>query len=224
MHNKVDARPHPPGSTCCMLLHAAAEMLGDPARNKGRSSMGLWRSNRANTTHGAAVYCHCGLVYGARVARGCPCNVIRQPVSQGLWSTRGLGGIGRQARGPLIIILTAAWEASWSWDSWMWQAMPYWTRPVVYFGPLLLSSRVEAHMPHAGHIGTILLLSTPSHISNAISRVVRWSASSTDRTSLHYYLPTPTPAAADSILQLLQPSLHTPCRRSPTRHPHPHTT
>ena len=108
MHIKVDARPHPPGSTCCMSLHAAAEMLGDPARKKGRSSMDLWRSNRAHTTQGAAVYCHCGLVYGARVARGCPCNVIRQPVSQGLWSTRGLGGIGRQARGPLIIILTAA--------------------------------------------------------------------------------------------------------------------
>jgi hypothetical protein len=80
MHNKVDARPHPPGSTCCMSLHAAAEMLGDPARKKGRSSMDLWRSNRARTTHGAAIYCHCGLVYGARVARGCPCNVISQPV------------------------------------------------------------------------------------------------------------------------------------------------
>jgi hypothetical protein len=47
MHIKVDARPHPPGSTCCMSLHAAAEMLGDPARKKGRSSVGmdLGRSN-----------------------------------------------------------------------------------------------------------------------------------------------------------------------------------
>jgi hypothetical protein len=94
-----------------MSLHAAAEMLGDPARNKGRSSMDLERSNRASTTHGAAVYCHSGLVYGARVARGCPCNnVISQPacLSQALWtlwSTRGFGGIGRQARGPLIITI-----------------------------------------------------------------------------------------------------------------------
>jgi len=72
------------GSTCCMSLHAAAEMLGDPARNKGRSSMDLERSNRASTTHGAAVYCHSGLVYGARVARGCPCNVISQPASLSL--------------------------------------------------------------------------------------------------------------------------------------------
>ena len=61
--------------------------------------------------------------------------------------------------------------------------MPYWTRPVVYFGPLLSSRRVEAHMPHARpsapSILPKLLLSTlpSSHISNAISRVVRWSAS-----------------------------------------------
>jgi hypothetical protein len=114
MHSKVDARPHPPGSTCCISLHAAAEMLGDPARKKGRPSMDLWRSNGAHTTQGAAVYCHCGLVYGARVARGCPCNVISQPVSQGSWSSsRGREGseasaFGRQARGPLIITLTAA--------------------------------------------------------------------------------------------------------------------
>lgn len=46
------------------------------------------------------------------------------------------------------------------------------------FWPIILveSGRVEAHagMPHAGPSATSFLLSTlPSHISNAISRVVR---------------------------------------------------
>jgi hypothetical protein len=96
--------------------------------------------------------------------------------------------------------------------------MPYWTRPVVYFGPLLSSRRVEAHMPHARPSAPSfpsfcsprcrLISLTPSLVSCLSTCVLP------NRTSLHSYSYSCsrccTALSPDYILPVvdLQPGIH----------------